>query len=702
LEEEKQGLEFETEENPFVKRFESFFKSQYMADIEKLVEGYPEKRSLNVDFKEIEHYDFELADELLVNPDYLLEAANTALKGMDIPSLDIEDFSPFVRIHNLPPENQPVLRDISAEHLNKLISVEGVIRQITEVKPKLRTATWECKRCDNTYKIIQGNDQIRKPSICECKHRDFRLVGEQSAFIDSQKISVQEPLEILKGSEQPTNLDIHVSEDLVNVVSPGDRTRIVGILRLYAAKESKLVYERYLEAIHVEETAKEFEEVEVTKEEEEEIRKLAEDPEIYEKLVKSIAPTIYGHESVKEAIVLQLFGGVNKSFPGANNIRGNIHILLVGEPGMAKSQLLQAVDNIAPKSIYTAGKGTTGAGLSATAVKDDFGEGGWTLKAGALVLASGGLCMVDELDKMEQEDRSTLHESMEQQKTSIAKAGIVTRFKTETSILAAANPKHARFDPYTNFIEQINLPITLISRFDLFFMIRDVLDRKKDADISKHILSTHQAGERLMQARMEKQKLKAKEAKQIEELVKPAIEGELLKKYVSFARQKIYPLLSDDGVQDLTDFYVNLRDQGREEGSYAATHRQLEALVRLSEASARVRLSDIVEKEDTERAMRIFRTSLADLVTDPETGKVDIDIITVGQTHTQRDQMKKVLNIIKSKAAEYDIVNLQEVIEEGKTLGMDEERIRDLVRDLKKSGDIYEPKHGQLKPTDNR
>jgi replicative DNA helicase Mcm len=334
---------------------------------------------------------------------------------------------------------------------------------------------------------------------------------------------------------------------------------------------------------------------------------------------------------------------------------------------------------------------------TASAVKDDFGEGGWTLKAGALVLASGGMVMVDEFDKMEPEDRSAMHEAMEQGQVSVAKAGMVTRFKTDTSVLAAANPKLSRFDTYKPFFEQIDLPASLISRFDLFFMIRDTLDKKKDETIAAHILATHRAGEQLLQMSRGNKQINTAEIQLIQEKVSPMIDTELLRKYISYARQRVFPILSHEAVEKLQEFYVGLRDQGRQTGSYTATARQLEGLVRLAEASARVRLSDEVAVEDAERAIRLVRTSLEDVVKDPETGRIDIDIITSGQTQSSRDHMRTITEIIKSKSKEMGNVPIQDVIAEALSRGIEEEKVRDLITKLKKAGDIYEPSHGFLK-----
>jgi len=696
---EKLTLETPERESPFAEKFLEFFKLDYKTQINRLAEKYPEERSLNIEFSDLEKFDFKLADDLIDQPDFLIEAAETAVKQIDVPSLDIDDFSPHIRFCGLPKDKEILLRTIGSRHIGKLIRVEGVIKQITDVLPKLKLATWQCNRCGNIYRVPQKKPQVDQPAFCECRHKDFTLVHEDSDFIDYQKFQIQEPLEAMHGNEQPTSIDVFVSDDIVNKVAPGDKIQITGIIRLTPPKPGKLVFGRFIETVHLEETMQEFEDIEISPEEEEEIKELAAQPDVYEKLVLSIAPHIYGHEAMKEAIILQLFSGVKKLLPNDQKIRGNIHLLLVGDPGVAKSQLLMAANKIAPKSVFVGGKTTSAVGLTATAVKDEFGEGGWTLKAGALVLASGGIAMCDELDKMDAEERVALHEAMEQGTISVAKAGIVTRFKTDTSILAAANPKFSRFDSFQPFMEQINLPPTLISRFDLFFMIRDILDKTRDTEIANHILETHQAGAKLFKSKYKGLKLTKKELEKIEEKIMPVIPKELMRKYLSYARQNVFPILSMDALQTIRDFYVGLRERGREDGNYAATHRQLEGLVRLSEASARVRLSDEVEKRDADRAIRLLKTSLLDVATDPETGKIDIDIITSGQTHSQVEGMRKILGIIKQKDEEMDLVPVAEILDEAESTGMDREKINDIIKKLESKGEIYRPKHGFVKPT---
>jgi len=600
---ETEVLEGEGRAEEIAQKFEEFFRLVYADEIRKLGKKYPKERSITVDFKKLEEYDYKLADELLDNPDVYLEAMEEALSRIEIPGLE-EEFKPKVHLAGIPEDRILLIRDITSDYIGKIIGVEGVVRKATIVEPKLKVALWACRYCGRTYSIVQDGIKLKKPFVCVCGKKDFELIPEQSVWTDFQRIEIQEPLEYLRGGEQAQSIVIHLEGDLVSKVSPGDRVIIVGVLRLRQPDGRKTVYGKYIDALYIEPVQKEFEELEPTEEEVKKIKELAKDPEIYNKLVRSIAPSIKGHEKIKEAIALQLFGGVKKTLPDSTQIRGNIHILLMGDPGTGKSQILQYVTKIAPKSFYVAGKTASGAGLTASAEKDELGEGGWVLKAGVLVLASGGLAAIDEFEKIDPKDRAALHEAMEQQSVSIAKAGIVTRFKAETSILAAANPKFGRFDPYENPLSQINIESTILSRFDLMFIVREVLDENRDREIAEHILKTHRAGEMRMQyERATETKLTSEEVEKAEEHIKPAIEPELLRKYVAYARTHIFPVLTDEAMKEIIDFYVNLRKLGKTAGTVPATARQLEALIRLTEASARVRLSNVATVEDAKRAI---------------------------------------------------------------------------------------------------
>lgn len=683
----------------YIETLQDFFETAYKRDLEYLASNYPAERSIDVDYKKLEAFDLNLAEMLLDNPQIIFEAAKAAIKKIDVGILDLEGdmkFEPTVRFYNLPEEYRIDIRNVGSDNLQKLISVEGVVRQITERLERLTTAHFICRKCGTGVDVPQKTPQIVRPMLCpECKGREFDIALDQSAFIDYQKIEIQEPLENLKGNDQPNSMDIHLSEDLVNRCSAGDKIIVTGIVKLKQSKNESNIYDKYVIANHLDKLEQEFEELKILPEEEQEIKELSKKDNIYELLAQSVAPNIYGHQIVKEAITLQMFGGVRKDF-AKQSLRGNIHVLLVGDPSTGKSQLLKYADNLAPKSIYVAGKTASGAGLTVSAVKDEFGEGGWTLKAGAVVMASGGIAMIDEFDKMSNEDRSALHEAMAQSTVSVSKAGLYSKFRADTSILAAANPKFSRFDKFKNPIEQIDLPFSLISRFDLYFVITDTMDKNLDYEMSKHILQTHEIAEKL--ASTDRRKSISKEDIEImESKILPKVDPSLFKKYVAYARQNIKPVLTDKSTKKILDYYIELRDMGRKSNSFTATPRQLEGLIRLSEASAKIRLKDIIEESDAERAIKIFKTSLEQTALDAETGKIDIDILTTGQSHSERTLIKNVLQLIKELSANGEPVSINDILDVAEAKNIPKDKLGESISKLKKMGEIYEPKAGSYK-----
>jgi replicative DNA helicase Mcm len=681
----------------YIEQLQDFFETIYKKQVEHLAYNYPDVKSLDIDYKDLENFDLSLAETLLETPSLVFEAAEIAIQRIDVGVLDAEiEFKPRIRFFNLPEEHTISIRDIGAEHLNKLVSVEGVIKVITERLEKLVVAKFVCRKCSNVYNIHQKTQTLSKPVICECKSREFDIDLEQSKFIDYQKIQIQEPLENLQGSQQASNLDIFLSEDLVNKCVAGEKIIVTGVLKLKPPKGDTNIYQKYLVAHHLDKTEQEYEELKVTDEEIKQIKQLSKKEDIYKMLSSSIAPNIYGHDIVKEAITLQMFSGVQKKV-GPQDLRGNIHILLVGDPSTGKSQLLRYADSLAPKSIYVAGKTASGAGLTVSAVKDEFGEGGWTLKAGAVILANGGLAMIDEFDKMDTDDRSALHEAMAQGTVSVSKAGLYSKFKANTSILAAANPKLNRFDTYKPALEQINLPFSLLSRFDLYFIIKDTLNKELDQDIANHILKTHTSAERFLKSKSQKT-ISKEDLEDIQKLITPQISLDVFKKYVAYARQNIKPVLSKDASQMIIDYYIQLRDLGRKSGSFSATPRQLEGLIRLSEASAKIKLKDQIDIEDAQRAIKVFKTSLEQTATDKETGIIDIDIISSGQSTSERSQLKKLLKLIKDLTEDdsegVTFNNIYEILEKD---GFSREKLATLIKKLKNIGELYEPKSGYYK-----
>ncbi|MGB9779178.1 MAG: ATP-binding protein, partial [Candidatus Bathyarchaeales archaeon] len=370
---------------------------------------------------------------------------------------------------------------------------------------------------------------------------------------------------------------------------------------------------------------------------------LAKDPWIHRKIINSIAPSIYGYDHIKEAIMYLLFGGVPKTLPDIT-IRGEMNALLIGDPGTAKSQLLQYVARIAPRGLYTSGRGTTAAGLTAAVIRER--GGGMSLEAGALVLADKGVACIDEIDKMRPEDRVAIHEAMEQHTVSVAKGGIVATLNARTAILAAANPALGRYEPHRTVAENISLPVTILSRFDLIFVLRDVPDKETDGKMSEHILEIHRKGVTP---------------------VEPPIPLELLRKYVSYAKG-IKPVLTQEALKRLNDFYLAMRSVSETEGSpVAITARQLESLVRIAEARARAALRKEVLAEDAEAAINIMKRSLEEVGIDLSSYKYDIDLIMTGKPKSVRDKLQTVLSTMLEMEKETGIVEKTALLNELET-----------------------------------
>ncbi len=991
-----------------VAKWEEFLRSRYWDDLLELADSYPDERSLVVKFPDLDRYDPEFAEELLERPEQVLEAAQAALLQLDLP-MDVYMDRAHVRIAELPRHYKT--RELRSDHIGKLIAIEGLVRTATEVRPKIVSAAFQCQRCGFTFfKEQTGNkfdDQNLKCQNQACdRGGPFKLILAQSKFVDAQKIRVQESPEDLRGGEQPQTLDVELEDDLAGQIFPGDRVIVNGVLKSYqrsSPQQGKSTYfDLFHKGIYVEMKEQEFEEIEISPEDEKLILEMSRDPDIYEHVTRSIAPSIFGYDDVKEALGLQLVSGFEKHLPDGARIRGDIHILLVGDPGIAKSQLLRYMTKISPRGIYTSGKSSTSAGLTATAVKDELGDGRWTIEAGALVLADKGIAAVDEMDKMDNEDKSALHEAMEQQSyhplteiqlsdgrkvrigefvdglmkahhdesasgvdceilplngdikvwstdlsrifelpvdrvsrhhapdhfikikysngreilvtpehpvyiardgiacipacevtkgdlapaprsiqcstdepelmeaesqhpgekpmifaerpnpvlsriqgyltakghfykgpskelrhrygdvvavvgneaslpemrsalgwsqnclasvigttqgnidyyerngysearreeiaeyarqqihahledtddrisviertlsseirylkvvevevipnegensadyvydltvepthtfisqglvlhntISVAKAGVMATLKSRCSLLAAANPKLGRFDKYEPIAPQINLTPALMSRFDLIFVLTDDPDTKRDSAIAEHILKSNFAGELSTQISWNPN-ISQEDIDNAMTVIKPAIDPELLRKYVAYARKNIFPTLTDEAKEHFLKYYVGLRSQGQDSNKpVPVTARQLEALIRLGEASARLRLSDKVTLEDAQRVVKILESCLRKVGVDPETGFLDADIIASGTTKSTRDRTKTVMDIIRDISKENKgPAPKEDVLIRAEELGIERAKAEEIIDRMRRDGDVFEPRPGILK-----
>ena len=680
-----------------------FLKSRYKKQIGELSREYPYKRSLKIDYRDIERFGkagITLADELLENPGKVLEDVWDAIKNNQlIRTKDGKEPRGInIRFTNLP--KKTAIRNIRSDHINKFISVEGILRKITEVRPRVIEAVFKCPAGHFMTKK-QKYGKFIEPEGCAtdgCSFKKVELIAKRSKFVDSQKLRVQESPEGLRGGEQPQTLDVDVTDDLSNTAAPGDRVIINGILRSMqriVRGEKSTVFDIFLECNSIEIAEKEFEEVEIDEQSENEIKKLSADPMIYRMITHSIAPTIYGNEDVKEAIALQLFGGIAKDMPDQSRLRGDIHVLLIGDPGIAKSQLLRYVVKLAPRAIYTSGQSSTSAGLTATAVKDEFGDGRWTLEAGALVLADMGVAAVDEMDKMEKGDRASLHEAMEQQTISVAKAGITATLKSRCALLGAVIPKYGRFDMYGDISDQINMPASLLSRFDLIFIMTDQPEQKRDLAIAEHILKAHSVGELIAQHK--KTPIPGVTDEYIKQQllpVMPDIDPVLFRKYVAYAKRSCFPILSLEAKEALVSYYLKLRGIAAPNKPVPVTARQLEALVRLAEASARIRLTNTICLDDAKRVIHIVDTCLRQIAYDAKTGNFDIDKVVTGISKEKRDIVRVIKDAIRDIGGEGRRASIEQVVEAVASKGFAHDKVREGINMLLRNGEAMEPKHG--------
>lgn len=691
-------------EEVLIRSWEEFLRKYYKARLNEVALEYPQNRSLVVSYWDLDRHSQTLAEHLLERPTNVLFAAQKA-----VPAIDVglpEGARLHVRVEKLPDQAKAQVRELRSSHLHRLVAIEGLVKRASDVRPRVEDALYRCLRCDALIQEPQDEHLVLKePLQCYedqggCGHSSgFKLMTDRSRFVDSQTLEIQESPESLRGGEQPQRLVLIMEDDLCGQVAPGDRIVANGILRASPKKQGNTkstLFNIHLQVVSIELQQQAYEEINVTPEDEVEIDRLAKDPGVYELLVRSMAPTIYGMETEKEALVLQLFGGVEKQMPDKTHIRGDIHILLIGDPGVAKSQLLRYAARISPRGIYTSGKSSSAAGLTAAAVRDEV-EGRWTLEAGALVLADRGLAAIDEIDKMEEHDSSAMHEALEQGTVSIAKAGITASLNSRCAVLGAANPKDGRFDTkYGSPAEQIDMPPALLSRFDVIFPLTDKPNEQKDSQLAGHILGVHRAGE-IMQYRRaygDAGMFTASDEEGALVRVKPPIEPGFLRKYVAHARRKVYPVLTQDAQVRIRDYYVDLRRQagGEEGGPLPMTPRQLEALVRMAEASARVRLSPEAAAQDVERAIRIVEFYLRK-VAGEQGGLWDIDKIASGVSHTQRDRIHRMLVIVEdlARGSEHG-AHINDILAKATALGMSEEDARQVLERLTDEGRLYQPR----------
>ena len=661
-----------------------FLKTYYRDDVGELAQKYPsEGKSLYVDYDDIFRFDPDVADDLRNHPRQILDYFEEALCLYDLP-VDVELSDANVRVFNLPGSDVFDVSEASRhENIGSLLDIRGQVQKVSEVKPRIVQAVFECKRCGAKSRIPQTGDALQEPHECQgCERQGpFTLDSSSSDWTNHQFARLQQPPERTKGGDGES-IDVHLEDDLIQKFDAGDRLILTGVLDIEEPEQNQQRdFDTVVTANAIEREESDYEDINV-KEHLDEIEAIAngERGDPYQLLVDSINPEHHGDENVKLAIALQMFGGWSRG----ERKRGNSHVLLMGDPGCGKSSFLEAVDELAPRSTYASGKGATAAGLTASAVSDDFGDAEWGLEAGAMVLADGGVACIDEIDKVRDDAVSSLHDALESQKVRVNKAGINATLCSRTALLAAGNPKYGRFDEYESIAQQIDLDPTLMSRFDLMFMVSDSPDEEEDRAVVQHMIRSRRAAAKEELG----QELTEAERKSIE----PAIPREVLRAYIAYAKESVTPYIPEgniDAREHLEKEFIKLRlaNQHEDDNPVPITFRQEEAVERLAEASARVRLSNEVTKEDVDIALSLVKDSMKQVGVDPETGEFDADVVETGQSKSQRDRRKEVLGLI----SEHEPVKIGEL---GSLSDVDGDKLEHDVESLKNRGQIYDAGDG--------
>ncbi|MHA1950501.1 MAG: minichromosome maintenance protein MCM [Candidatus Thorarchaeota archaeon] len=676
-------------------RFEEFLRtfkddqgnSTYWTRVQQM--SINDEVSLAVDFQDLTSFDNVFMAIAAEEPKRFLEMVNHAL----ISVLRVEDPDYVSSITDISiiktrfigyPEHIP-LRTIRSRHIGKLIHISGIMMRASEVKPLLVKAIFLCRICQAEIPQDQDEGKYTEPALCPVctKKTPMRLVPQKSQFKDWQKVRIQESPEELPPGQMPRSVDVILEGDIVDISRPGDLVKVTGILQTspdFSRRGGKLAtFNVFIEANGVEISEKEHEQIQISEEDIKRIEELSQHQQVHERIYASIAPSIQGHDDIKESIALLLFGGVPKLLSDGTRLRGKSNILMIGDPGTGKSQILKFVSGLATRALYTSGKGTTAAGLTA-AVVHDTDSSAMTLEAGALVLADQGIACIDEFDKMDPNDRTAIHEAMEQHTVSIAKAGIVATLNARTSILAAANPTLGRYEDSLTLQENIRLPFTILSRFDLIWIMVDTVNVEQDRELAKFILDMHQMKKIQDQGPL------------------PPISPDFLKKYIGYANLNVFPQLTTDAAEVIENFYVDLRKSAEGGGAIPITARQLESLVRLAEARARMALRSEVNKEDARAAVRLMEESLRMVALDRITGRIDIDRQVSRMSAEQRSSSDIIIKALRDMEAEGTAtVNIDALIQRTVSMGLSRERAEKVIEKLREDGILYSPREGKIK-----
>ena len=706
-------------------RWKTFFLEAKETEIFTLLSKQSPTPTLSIPFHELQAFDPDFAEDILQFPRQILNTGKDTLR--EICRERGEDLDVILRVGELPRDSRRAIREIGSSDIEKLRSSDVQVIKISEIKPRMHIAAFQCEACGVTQEIIQNNErELIEPIRClptdqggcgENAGRGgatrFNLVFNVSRLINNQWIEIQELPESVESGAQPGRAKVLLEGDLVNKHLPGQRivANMIPVVYSEVIKNKKTpMFDIIYHLISSEHESVPFTEIKITDEEQEEILAIAQREDLLRLMQNSIAPSIFSTgvmNFVKRSLALQLFGGVSRKNSDGTRTRGDIHILIMGDPGVAKSQLLTYVSELSPRGKFASGGGVSGAGLTAAAVRDTFADGRFSLEAGVLPLSDRGLAAIDEFDKISDDDRKVMHPAMEQQRIDISKGGITASLPSRCAIIAAANPKDGRFSnraANTSVIrsfKETGLEAPLASRFDIIWMMRDEVKAENDEMIAKHILRSRTRG--VPEALIDEFVAIDPVEEDKEQIIKEGVDGtehlsqSFLRKYIAFAKRNYHPNIDQDVMALILEYYVQERqsygredtDEGGESNVVPITARALEALIRLTEAHARMFLREDATAEDAKVALAVFKHWR-------EESGIEDESEFSGTSVKQRNISVIVKNLIRDICTENgNVATISAIYNRALAKKIDESTVDRIIQQMRTSGILFQPKNDE-------
>ena len=706
-------------------RWKTFFLEAKETEIFTLLSKQSPTPTLSIPFHELQAFDPDFAEDILQFPRQILNTGKDTLR--EICRERGEDLDVILRVGELPRDSRRAIREIGSSDIEKLRSSDVQVIKISEIKPRMHIAAFQCEACGVTQEIIQNNErELIEPIRClptdqggcgENAGRGgatrFNLVFNVSRLINNQWIEIQELPESVESGAQPGRAKVLLEGDLVNKHLPGQRivANMIPVVYSEVIKNKKTpMFDIIYHLISSEHESVPFTEIKITDEEQEEILAISQREDLLRLMQNSIAPSIFSTgvmNFVKRSLALQLFGGVSRKNSDGTRTRGDIHILIMGDPGVAKSQLLTYVSELSPRGKFASGGGVSGAGLTAAAVRDTFADGRFSLEAGVLPLSDRGLAAIDEFDKISDDDRKVMHPAMEQQRIDISKGGITASLPSRCAIIAAANPKDGRFSnraANTSVIrsfKETGLEAPLASRFDIIWMMRDEVKAENDEMIAKHILRSRTRG--VPEALIDEFVAMDPVEEDKEQIIKEGVDGtehlsqSFLRKYIAFAKRNYHPNIDKDVMALILEYYVQERqsygredtDEGGESNVVPITARALEALIRLTEAHARMFLREDATAEDAKVALAVFKHWR-------EESGIEDESEFSGTSVKQRNTSVVVKNLIRDICTENgNVATISAIYNRALAKKIDESTVDRIIQQMRTSGILFQPKNDE-------